>query len=171
MEKELKVHTILTWEEFRNFNFYSLYRTPVGIFLFIVGLGMWCVVISYLLGAFPTASDFPWLQLLFAVWMTLLVPIFAYTSAKKGYASNSRIKESITYEFDGKWIAIKGESFETKLTWDKIYKVVEAKQFFLIYPQKKIANILPKKDMTGKDQLSFREIVKGIPNLNHKLKG
>jgi len=40
-----------------------------------------------------------------------------------------------------------GESFHSQLTWDKVYKVTETKNWILIWQNRQIANAIPKRDV------------------------
>jgi len=54
------------------------------------------------------------------------------------------------------------------MTWEKTYKVQELKDWFLIYQNKLVANVIPKSS-TDLDIVEFRRIVKN-QNVKSKLK-
>lgn len=48
---------------------------------------------------------------------------------------------------------MKGESFNSQLSWDKIYKVTKTKNWLLIWQNRQIANPIPIEDI-GEEQIS-----------------
>ena len=169
MNRYLEINTHLTWGEFKNFNLSLWYRKPAGIFLTIIGIGMLLLVLIYPFAPSITSGKFPLTQLIFGLSFTLLLPYWIYRSAKKNYDTNSRINENITYKFDTEWIEIKGESFDAKLTWNKINKVVETKSSFVIYTTEMTVSIVPKKDMSSEQIIELSNMIKRIPNLKMQL--
>ncbi len=160
MNQPLSIKTKLTYPEYRAFNLYNLYTRPTGILLTFIGLMMWGVVLLYLVGYLDTSGQFPLQQLIFAIGMTVLVPGFTIWKTKRIYDSNIRFKEEMVYTFDETWIQVKGESFESKLTWEKMYKIKETKSWFLIYQNKIAANVIPKKGMNAQQLKQLRSLIK-----------
>lgn len=170
MNQILKLETKLSWKDYKNFNFYSFYVKPISIFITVIGVLMWSVVLFYFLGYHAIANDlFPSQQLIFAILMTIFLPGLIFWNAKRTFNANARFNESIYYTFDNTWIELKGESFESKFTWKKILKVKETKSWFLIFSNKVVANIIPKKGMTNEEILVLRKIIKSVPNLKSSL--
>ncbi|MFZ7116802.1 MAG: YcxB family protein [Bacteroidota bacterium] len=61
---------------------------------------------------------------------------------------------------------IKGESFYLELIWDKVFKIVEHSQCFLIYQNNLSAVIILKKDLNPDEMIEIRNIFSqfsGIP--------
>lgn len=54
------------------------------------------------------------------------------------------MKKKLAIEFNHTYVPVTGESFFTKLTWEKTYKVVEVENRFLIYQDIFSAIIIPK---------------------------
>ena len=107
--------------------------------------------------------------LLFFIALSI-APLVTYFTAKSNYKSHEHIRETITYEIDENDIALKGSSFQSSFTWDKIYGVGESKSFFLIYQSKQMANILLKRDFTPEQTIIFKEIVNAQHGIKVKLK-
>ena len=84
--------------------------------------------------------------------------------------SNGRISETIIYEFDNENILITGESFNSRLSWDKIYSVTENKDWILIWQSRQGANVLQKRDFKNKDLQLLKDIVNSHSELKNKLK-
>ena len=110
------------------------------------------------------------LLLFFFPLIILILPFSIYRNAKKNFESTPRIQEKINYEFTNEQIKISGESFTTELTWEKTYKVLELKNWILIYQNPRVANVIPK-EAFGNNLGEFRELVRSKPFIKQKLKG
>ncbi|QEC69155.1 hypothetical protein FRZ67_18225 [Panacibacter ginsenosidivorans] len=55
------------------------------------------------------------------------IPLLTYFTSRKNYTTNNRISEPIEYTIENSGLSIKGESFTSTLTWDKLYKVSKTK--------------------------------------------
>lgn len=168
MDNKLKLETQLSWEDLRGFNLYVLYSRWWIILITILGVFM---LLSVILHYTQIASIYPYpptTQIFLGLLFTVFLPVFTIWSAWKQYNSNRRFNEKITYLLDTVWIEVMGESFETKLTWEKIYKVRETKNWFLIYSNKNMANIIPKNSLNQEQILATRNLIKSIDDLDFK---
>ncbi|KMQ69535.1 hypothetical protein ACM39_00245 [Chryseobacterium sp. FH2] len=84
---------------------------------------------------------------------------------KKVFYSNKNIQECIFYTFTNETIHTKGETFEGEFHWNTVYKVKENTDWFLIYQNAQIMNMIPKKFFTKNQILELRNIIK-----NNKVK-
>lgn len=82
----------------------------------------------------------------------LLFPIMIYFSAKNTFTTHSRIHEEIIYQIDPNQIRIIGESFKAELDCDKLYKIVEVKNWFLFYENQTSAHSIPKRCIGNQKQ-------------------
>ncbi|MCB0515263.1 MAG: YcxB family protein [Chitinophagales bacterium] len=135
---------------------------------FITGIGLFILV--SIIFSYSSLTQFPWIQLIFGLYFTVVIAILVYFYAIRNYKSNRRISETINYEFDSENIQITGESFSSKLTWNKIYSVTENKDWILIWQSRQIANIVPKRDFKEGELQAFKDIVKSQSGLKNKLK-
>lgn len=163
----ITVKTNLTQSDFIKVSFHMLYRK----FFIRFFTGIW--LLSFLI-SIPTllTSSFGdiGIQFLFLFILVFGIPVFTYISAKTNYKANKRISETITYEFNDESIMTIGESFNAQLTWDKIYSVTETKTWILIWQNKQVANVIPKRDFAHDDLKSFKEIVRKQTSFKYKLK-
>lgn len=97
-------------------------------------------------------------------------PLVIFTAIWKNYKSNGHLRERLEIHFTKEEIKIKGESFYTELTWHKIYKVDELRNWFLIYQNTFSAIIIPKKSFHHNQEEDFKHLLKSIPNLPLYLK-
>lgn len=158
--------TKLSIEDYIKVNYHLLYRK--WTIKFMTGVGLFMLIL--ILFSFNSFTQFPWFQLAFGLFLTVGLPISVYFSAKKNYRSNGRISEMINYEFDTENIQITGESFNSKLTWEKIYNVTENKDWILIWQNRQVANVVPKRDFKDGELQAFKNIVRSHGGLKNKLK-
>ena len=63
-----------------------------------------------------------------------------------------------------------GDSFRAEFSWDKIYRIEELSEWFLIYQNKRLVNPIPKHDLTI-DQITYlKNLFSHFKNLKVKLK-
>jgi hypothetical protein len=100
------------------------------------------------------------------VIVVVFISLSTFIGAKISYRSNSRIKEIIEYIFGNDYLEVKGESFSSKLTWEKIYKVTKTKHWLLIWQNRQIANVIPLRDIWKGDITTLKEILNnhGVKN-------
>lgn len=99
----------------------------------------------------------------------LLNPVLVYLNGIKSFKMpNNRVTETLTFTFSQEQFSIKGETFTTDMTWNKLYKVVETKNWLLIYQNKGMANVLPKSAISA-ELPEIRRII-GRANVKYKYK-
>jgi hypothetical protein len=162
---KVTLRTKLTLDDYIKVNYHLLYRKMVIKFMTAIGL----FLLVLLIFLFNTFTQFPWFQLIFGLFLTIGLPVQVYFAAKRNYRSNGRISETIIYEFDNEYIQLTGESFNSKLTWDKIYSVTENKDWILIWQNRQIANVVPKRDFKIGELQALRDIVKSHSGVKNKL--
>jgi len=124
--------TRLTEKDFIKVTFVIFFAKPLMKIVFII------MGISFILGAVsaiaPTTlvGDFSISRLIFPLFVLAFLPAITYFAAKRNYSSNKRMQEMIEYKFGKNDLTIQGESFNSQMTWDKIYKVSQTKEWLLI---------------------------------------
>lgn len=134
------------------------YRKWTMVFILAMGLFNFIFCVLYIFGTI-TSTEFPILPFAFSAIILFVLPISIYYSSSKNYNTHSRLQEEVTYEISDEEIKISGDSFTTEMTWEKTYKVLELNDWFLIYQNKMVANIIPK-DSIGESIIELRNIVK-----------
>lgn len=159
------IKTQLTEKDFINANFVMLYnKTSTKV---ITGIGtlflLLFIIFSMYDGKHSSISQF-----LTPAIILLGLPAMTYFAAKKNYATNHRISENIEYIFEEDHLQIKGSSFTTQLTWDKLYKVTETKNWIFIWHTAQTANPIAKKDI-WEEQVAELKVLLDIHNVKNKL--
>lgn len=151
----MNIKSKLTERDFIDVNFILLYsRTSMKI--------VTAIIIFFLFGSLLTAFFLPTMPLSQAIVPAVMLsamPLMTYFTAKKNYASNKRISETIEYVFEKDNLLIKGESFNSQLTWDKINKVTQTKNWILIWQSRQNANPISKRDIWEGEIGELKEIL------------
>jgi hypothetical protein len=168
--ENVSISTKLNADEYVRVNFYMLYRKILAIFLFGIGAIMLLIILYYYLIDPSHFESFPFYQFIFGIYATVGMPLGTYWAARRSFRNNPRLQETILYTIDHEFIELKGESFNSKLTWEKIYKVTETKRWMLIWQTKSLANVLPKKDFDTKSLTQFKSLIRGISGLKTNMK-
>ena len=150
------IKTQLTRKDFVQVNLILLYKRFTPKLLTIGGIVFLALFIFA--GGF-NSPHFNASTLLAPVFMMGILPFVTFLTARSNYSSNKRITETIEYEFGNDNLAIKGESFSSQLSWNKIYKVSKLKNFILIFQTKQIANVIPRRDVWEGDITKLKEIL------------
>ena len=164
----MKIETKLDFKRYLKLMYILSYRKPSMFGLTVFGFLMLVMAISLFFDTNYDSEQFPFSMILFGFVFMAFMPITIYLSAKKNFSTNGRLKEKIVYEFTDEKIKIIGESFNSEMTWGKTYKIVELKNWILIYQNKLDANVIPKESFESNLD-DFKEIVK-TKNIKQKLK-
>jgi len=167
--ESIRVESKIELKNYINLMYRLTYKKPMIIFITFIGTVMLIISIMHFLGLYNAGGP-PYFQLIFGLFVTGFLPFSVYRSATKSYTSNLRLSEGITYEFDSDLIRIKGDSFNSELTWPKTYKVLELNDWILIYQNKLVANVIPKNSFSSEQLTEFRQLVKGLASVKSKLK-
>jgi len=163
----MKIDTNIKLKDYIKLMYILTYRRIGMKFASILGIFLFAFCIMYFIGIIES-SEFPWLPIAYSAIIIIVMPLSIYYSAKNNYKTNARLQEKITYEISDELIRITGESFNSEMTWEKTYKVLELKNWFLFYQNKLVANIIPKESVGNQTQ-ELRAIIKR-QNINSKLK-
>lgn len=140
------------------------------IFFTVVGVVMLVSALLFYAGFDWQFGKMPLVQLIFGLYFLVLLPLLIYFKSRKSFNAKSRVAERMAWTVDPEWITVRSESFETKMTWDKVQRVVETKEVFLVYQNKLAANIVSKREMSRAQLTAFRKIVGGVLGLKHQLR-
>jgi len=78
------------------------------------------------------------------------------------YLTNKTFQEQLSYTLDNRGIHLKSETIDTTVLWTQYYKIKETKNFFLLYPGKSVATLLPKKAFKAEEIAAFRRFAKSL---------
>ncbi len=130
----------LTKQDFIKLNFILLYgKLSMKLYTVFIALGI--------LTAIGVAMFYQFNSFIYVIGpfvMLIALPLLTYFGAVRNYTANNRITETIEYHFDNEYLSLKGESFNSQLSWGKIYKVTHIKNWILIWQNKQVSNPIPK---------------------------
>jgi len=112
----------------------------------------------------------PYFQIIFGLFTLIVIPGSVYFSAKKNFKTSQRLQEEIQYEFTNDKFKLTGSSFSNEMTWDKTYKIQELQNWFLVYQNRKVANIIPKRNLSSEQTEDLRNLFKTFKNIKLKLR-
>ena len=152
----MTIKSTLTQKEFIAANLafrYAKIRTWIitGIAIVILMAAI-TVTILYPEASTPTFFILP-------IVMLGLSPALIYFQARSAYRTNTRLQEDIYYDFGQENLTVKGDSFSTTMTWEKIYKVKKTTNWLFIYTNRFIANPISQKDLFDSDLQHLKEIL------------
>lgn len=150
------IKTKLSEKDLINVNFLLLYsKLSIKIFTGIIIVLLALSIVPSLSQSDHSSST----GIITPIVMLIGFPLFQYFASKRLYNSNKRISETIEYQFGQDLLFIKGESFSAEFTWDKIFKVSKTKNWILIWQNKQVANVIPRRDIWEGDITKLKEIL------------
>ncbi len=152
----MQIKTNLTQRDFINVNFVLLWKKRSLRVVFVV---MLIATIYSAYWRYSYKKVFPLDSLVWPVILVVFMIGMTLLGAVLNYRSNARIKETIEYNFGDDFLDVKGESFTSHLTWDKIYKVTKTKNWLLVWQSRQTANVIPLKDVWAGDVTKLKEIL------------
>ena len=106
----------------------------------------------------------------FGLYLTFFVELSCKIVTKKYIKTNAQITEQTIYIFDEKSYQFSGESFSTRMDYNKLYDVKEVSDFVLLRLSEGMAHALPKRAFS-EDQFSrFKNIIRSVQNLKSTFK-
>lgn len=102
--------------------------------------------------------------------ITVVQPIGIYFMIWRNYHSSNHLREPLEIVLTEKEIKIKGDSFYMEILWDKLFKITEEQNWFLIYQNNLSAVIIPKKSFSSKEINNFKKILSTITAIPVTLK-
>ena len=88
-------------------------------------------------------------------------PAIIFITIWRNYYSSNQLRETLEIELANEMIKINGESYYMEIEWEKLFKIVEKPNWFLMYQNNLSAIIIPKKDMDENDIVNFRRLLSG----------
>jgi len=134
-----------------------------------VALAMVVWILGYYLHLLPVPKPEIY-QYITLILIIIVQPITIYLTIKRNYYSSNMLKEQLEIELTQADIKMKGESFYTEFVWEKIFKIDEQKNWFLIYLNSLSAITIPKKDFREGQIEEFKKMLATIPNIPIHLK-
>ncbi len=123
-----------------------------------------CIFIPYA-AKIPFWTQFPTIPFAIAFTMTFIPPFSVLRSAKKNYESNKMLNGQTEYEFNREFVRISGESFDSKIYWEKLHEIKLTKSWLLIWQSEQAANPIPRRDISDDQIALIKELVEDVKEL------
>ncbi|MBW7676381.1 YcxB family protein [Chryseobacterium chendengshani] len=157
----MKLKVKVTIRQYLKILFSLAYSKPIMIFLvcFALLLVLWIAVYYSHLLNIPEPVIYQYITLLLII---VIQPTVIFTTIVRNYYSSNHLRETLDMDLTHDKIKIKGESFYMEILWSKIYKVVEKKNWFLIYQNNLSAILIPKKELSTEQIRQIQEILGSV---------
>jgi len=155
----MRIETELTFKEYLNV-VCIVYRKPIAILLSILGLVMFIGAIIYFFADTAPVKEPTYFAIFFGLITVITLPLSAYFGARRNFYSDAVLQDPIIYEFEDDKIRVVGKTFTSDVSWNRVYKILELKQWILIYHSKSIAYIIPKQSFQEIQLTEFRALIK-----------
>ena len=101
--------------------------------------------------------------------IVIVQPIVIYTTIIRNYNSSNHLRETLDIKLTDTAIMIRGESFYMEILWIKIFRIVEKRDWFLIYQNNLSAILIPKKHLQDSEINDVRHILRLVKEVPLKL--
>ena len=128
----------------------------------VLGIGIFGIIRS-------SSDSMAYFNVYLGLVFTVLYPIRIPFRARKMYRESARLSEPATYEITPDKVTVTGESYTSEFDWEKFHKIGEMKDWILLYHNRIVAELLPKKSFTSDQLTAFRQMVNSKPGVTSKL--
>lgn len=164
-EKKIEITVSLTFQDILRNIFWQTFKKVWFIFLLALAftpfffVGVYSLIIAGKFGALIIMPAVP-------LFIVLIILFSIYSSAKKSFKS---IKGDIKWVFTENGYETVTPIGTSQSNWEGLEEIKETTQDFLLYPQKPIFIVIPKRSFQNEIQMSeFKELVQ--ENLGEKAK-
>ena len=164
----MKIETRITFKQYVKLLYSLIYRKPLMKLLIAVATLLILYILFYNLNLFnlPEPVIYQYLTLFFII---VVQPIGIFITLRRNYNSSNYLIESLEMEMNDKEIKITGDSFYMEVLWEKLYNIIEEKNWFLFYQNNLSAIMIPKKDLNSNDIIALKNILRNVKILPVKL--
>ncbi len=160
----MKLKAKVTIRQYLKILFSLTYSKPIMIFLvcFALLLVLWIALYHFSILNIPEPVIYQYITLLL---IAVIQPTVIFTTILRNYYSSNHLRETLDMDLAEDEIKIRGESFYMEILWSKIYKVVEKKNWFLIYQNNLSAILIPKKNLLPEQIKQIQEILGSVKTI------
>jgi hypothetical protein len=160
----MKLKAKVTIRQYLKILFSLTYSKPIMIFLvcFALLLVLWISFYHFNILNLPEPVIYQYIALLL---IAVIQPTVIFTTIIRNYYSSNHLRETLDMHLAEDKIKIRGESFYMEILWSKIYKVVEKKNWFLIYQNNLSAILIPKKNLSTEQIKQIQEILGSVKTI------
>lgn len=155
------IQTKVTFREYAKLLYSLVYQKPMMRLLVSVAavLLLWILLFHLNLFNLPTPTIYQYITL---GLIALVQPIVVFFTIWRNYHSSNHLRETLKMEMTKSELKITGESFYLEVKWEKLFKIVRKRHYFLAYQNNLSAIIIPIKDMSAVEIAEFKEILDNL---------
>ena len=157
----MKIKTKVYFKEYARLLYSLAYEKTILRLLRLVAFLILLWIIFFNLNVFDLPKPLIY-QYVTLILIAVVQPTGIYLTIRRTYKSSNQLQETSAFEFSPKDFKINGESYYMEVKWEKLFKIVEKRKWFLLYQNNLSAILIPKKDMTALDINNFKKILKGV---------
>ena len=90
-------------------------------------------------------------MIIFVVFYLIILLILSYKNIIKRYKDGRRLDEPVEYRLTQEYLIIKGETFYTEMTWNKIDEVIKNKEWIFIWQNRRCSIPILAKDISNEE--------------------
>jgi hypothetical protein len=165
----MKVKTRVSFKEYRKLLFMLTYRKPVMKIILCVALAMLIWITGYYFHFLPVPKPQIYQYITLGL-ITIVQPITIFLTIRRNYNSSNHLREPLVTELTKTELKVQGESFYLEIKWEKLFRIDEERNWFLLYQNNLSAIIIPKKDLNSAQVKEFKTIISAVPAVPVSLK-
>lgn len=102
---------------------------------------------------------FNWDSIFFPLMVFFFI-FFFYNGLRRTWKNNESIRKPVHYSYNDSEIEIYTDNASSKTSWEALFKWVETKEFFLVFPQERMSWMITKSSFKNQEQMDdFRNIL------------
>ena len=161
LPRNMKIKTKVNFKDYLKLLYSLAYektilRLLLGVAFLIL---LWIIFFNFEIFDLPKPLIYQYITF---ILIAVVQPMVIYLTIRRTYKSSNQLQETSQFEISAKDFKINGESYYMEVKWEKLFKIVEKRKWFLLYQNNLSAILIPKKDMSAKDITNFRKILKDI---------
>ncbi len=157
----MTIKTQVSFRQYVRLLFGLTYQRPVLKLLLGVAVMLILWIVFYYTGILDLPKPIIYQYITLAL-ILVAQPIVIFTTIYTVYHSSFQICEPLEMQLLSDEIKIRGNSFYMEVKWEKLFKIIEKRDWFLIYQNSLSAIIIAKKDMEHTEITEFRKILQDL---------
>ena len=148
--------------DYRHFFFQHTFKYhPTRKIVFFIIMFAFFLLVLYFSMRFNMNFLFYFSMIVIALFCFSFLIIFILSfQVNKNFTSNKLLQDELNYTINNEYFEVNSTNTNSKLTWDKIYKIAESNHLFAIYISKAQAFLLPKHFLNANEYDTLKNIIK-----------
>ncbi len=161
MEKEIIIKPSFLFKDYFKVNLYEYWNRPsFKIISIAISITIILNIINFSLHETSLEEIFS-SSFLFILLYPLAIIFSVYRYTKK-ILSSPKLKEKISISFNSNYLEDMGESFNMKYYWKDLKKIIEKKEWFLIYVEKNCPKVIRKADLKDNQYNELKQLFNSL---------